>query len=114
MYGAVRMGEEFPAFPPYVKPELPPNTPEYDDDADEDERREARAALDIERRDYAVVQGFIRGFQDNIQDAVESALFQDLEHIRFGFDNVWPKESWTRSRVTARSACQRLRRCRRT
>ena len=55
MYGAVRMGEEFPAFPPYVKPELPPNTPEYDDDADEDERREACAALDIERRDYAVV-----------------------------------------------------------
>ena len=49
------MGEEFPAFPPYVKPELPPNTPEYDDDADEDERREACAALDIERRDYAVV-----------------------------------------------------------
>ena len=22
----------------------------------------------------------------------ESALYQDLEHIRFGFDNVWPKE----------------------
>ena len=92
IYGAGRMGEDFPTFPPYVKPEPPPNIPEYDDDVDEDERREARAALDIERRDYAVVQGFIRGFQDNIQDAVESALYQDLEHIRFGFDNVWPKE----------------------
>ena len=85
------MGEEFPTFPPDVKPEPPPNTPEYDDDTDEDERREACAALDIERCDYAIVQGFIRGFQDNIQDAVESALYQDLEHIRFGFDNVWPK-----------------------
>ena len=81
------MGEEFPTFPPYVKPEPPPKTPEYDDDADEDEH-EARAALDIERRDYAVVQEFIRGFQDNIQDAVESALYQDLERIRFGFNNV--------------------------
>ena len=86
------MGEELPTFPPYVKPEPPPNTPDYDDNADEDERRGARAALDIKGRDYAVVQGFIRGFQDNIQDAVELELYQDLEHIRFGFDNVWPKE----------------------
>ena len=86
------MGEEFPTFPSYVKPEPPQNTPDYDDDADKDERREDRAALDIERRGYAIVQGFVRGFQDKIQYAVESALYQDLEHIRFGFDNVWPRE----------------------
>ena len=41
---------------------------------------------------YAVVQGFIQGFQDNMQDAVESRLYQNLDHISFGFDNVWPKE----------------------
>ena len=86
------MGEEFPTFPPDVKPEPPPNTLDYDDDTDKCERREARAALDIKWWDYAVIQGFIRGFQDNTQDAVESRLYQDLEHIRFGFDNVWPKE----------------------
>ena len=27
-----------------------------------------------------------------MQDAVESRLYQDLDHIRFGFDNAWPKE----------------------
>ena len=86
------MGREFPTFPPYVKTEPPPNTPYYDDDADEDERREARAALDIKRCNYAVVQGFIRGLQDIMQDIVKSRLYQDLEHIRFGFNNVWPKE----------------------
>ena len=32
----------------YVKPEPPPNPPDYGDGADEDERREARASLDIE------------------------------------------------------------------
>ena len=76
----------------YVKPKPLPNTPDYDNDADKDEKREARADLDIKWRNYAVVQGFIQHFQDNIQGAVESRLCQDLEHIRFGFDNVWPKE----------------------
>ena len=91
IYGAERLAEEFPDFPPYVKPATPPNISDYADGADEDDRREARANLDIQRRDYAVVQGFIRGYQENILNAVESRLYQDLEHIRFGFDNVWPK-----------------------
>ena len=59
----------------YVKPEPPPNTPDYGNDADKDEKREARADLDIKRHNYAAVQGFIQGFQDNIQDAVESRLY---------------------------------------
>ena len=57
IYGAERLAEEFPDFPPYQQPKTPPNTPEYPDNADEDERQEARAELDLQRRDYAIVQG---------------------------------------------------------
>jgi hypothetical protein len=64
--------------------------PDYPDNADEDERRDLRANLDIRRRNYAVVQGFIRGFGENIRDACEEKLYQDLEHIRFGYDKLWP------------------------
>ena len=90
IYGTARMADEFPAYPPYEEPEQPPNVPNYPDDADEDERRDLRAALDIERRDWAVVQGFLQGFGGNVRDACKEKLYQDLEHVRFGYDEVWP------------------------
>ena len=43
-------------------PRTAPNTLDYEDDADENERSEAWAKLDIKRRDFAIVQGFIRGY----------------------------------------------------
>ena len=90
IYGQQRMGEEFPDFPPYEQPEQPPNVPNYPAEADEDERRDLRAALDIRRRDYAVVQGFIKGFSENLRDACDEKTYQDLKHPRFGYDDVWP------------------------
>ena len=92
IYGTERMAAEFPDYPPYEDPEPPPNVPVYPDDADEDERRNLRSDLDIQRRDDAVVKGFIKGFGENIQDACEEKLYQDLEHIRFGYDEVWPEQ----------------------
>ena len=91
IYGGERLAEEFPDYPPYEQPETPPNVPEYPDDSSEDERRDLREALDIQRRDDAVVRGFIKGFGENIRDACEEKLYQDLEHVRFGYDEVWPE-----------------------
>ena len=82
------MAEEFPAYPPYKQPETPPNVSDYPDDADEYERRDLRETLDIQRRDDAVVRGFLKGFGENIRDACEEKLYQDLEHVRFGYDKV--------------------------
>ena len=92
IYGADRMAAEFPDYPAYAQPEAPPNVPEYPEEADEDERSDLRAELDIQRRDDAVVRGFIKGFGENIRDACEEKLCQDLEHVRFGYDEVWPEE----------------------
>ena len=32
-----------------------------------------------------VVRGFLKGFGKNIRDACEEKLYQDLEHVRFGY-----------------------------
>ena len=92
IYDTERMAAKFPDYPAYAAPKAPPNVPDYPDGADEDECRNLRAALNIQRRDDPVVKGFIKGFWENIQDACEEKLYQDLEHIRFGYDDVWPEE----------------------
>ena len=48
--------------------------------------------MDIQRRDDAIVRGFLKDFGENIRDACEEKLYQDLEHARFGNGEVWPEE----------------------
>ena len=71
IYGAGRMAEEFPDYPLYEQSKTPQNVPNYPNNADEDKRRDLREALDIHRRDGAIVRGFLKGFGENIWDACE-------------------------------------------
>lgn len=92
MCGAERMIQEFPDFPPCEQPEPPPNAPDYPEEAYEEDIRDARNGLNIERRDHAVILGFIHGFGENFREALEEKLYQDLEHIRFGYNGIWPEQ----------------------
>ena len=82
----------FQTIPPANNPRSPPNVPDYPDDADENERQDLQAALDIQRRDDAVVRGFLKGFGEKNRDTCEEKLYQDLKHVRFGYDEVWSEE----------------------
>ena len=60
IYGPELMNQEFPLFLPYVQPEAPGTSPEYpNEEPSDDEVRDARNVLDIERRDHSVVLGFV-------------------------------------------------------
>ena len=69
----------------------PPNTPNYLDDATDEELRDAKQTHGILRRDHAVLTGFIRGFVESFMEAVDLDRYQDLEHRRYGYDGVWPE-----------------------
>ena len=77
------------AFPPLCPTYAPPpNSPTIPDDATDGEIRDARSALDILHCDYTVLQGCILGFGENIRDAVDTSLYQDLKHVRFGYNDI--------------------------
>ena len=74
IYGVERMAEEFPAYPPYEQPKTPPNVPDYPDGADEDERRDLRESLSIQRRDDAVVRGFLKALAKTFKMPAKKTL----------------------------------------
>ena len=89
--GAERMALEHPDLDPFVMSERPPNTPpDLANNAGNQAVRLAVADNEAKKRDYAIIQGFIKGTRDNIKDALDLEYYEDLEHVEHGYDNVTP------------------------
>ena len=46
----------------------------------------------LAKRDFAVVTGFCRGAGELIREALDSEYYEDLSHVRYGYDEVKPRE----------------------
>ena len=90
--GATRLAADYPALDPFFEPTIPPNSPTLPARPTPEQIRDAKAANDLLKRDWAVVAGFRRGVGELIREALDSEYYDDLEHGRFGYDQVTPRQ----------------------
>ena len=69
--GAARHAIDHPTLAAFVRPNRPPDTPNYPNNASGVVIKNITDAWNVTRRDWAVLQGFIEGFSTIIQRVVD-------------------------------------------
>ena len=90
--GAARFTADNPLLPPFLQPVQPPNSPVMPANPTAAQIRAATDSNNLEKRDWAVVQGFCRGVGDNIRDALDLEFYAALEHNTYEYLNVLPRQ----------------------
>ena len=90
--GAVRMAADHPAVDPFVHPAQPDMAPTIAPGTSQHETRRLLDENNLARRDYTVVLGFCRGASKLIRNALDTEYYEDLEHVRYGYDRILPRE----------------------
>ena len=90
--GAARLAADFPALPPFIFPDRPDMAPTIPNGTNQQTVRQLVDENNLKKRDWAVISGFCRGASEQIRNALDSEYYEDLEHVRFGYDDVKPRE----------------------
>lgn len=90
--GAVRYHADHPLLPGYVAPVQPPNTPVLPPNASAARIRQLTDENNLQKRDWAILQGFRRGVSHNFRDALDLEFYSALEHADYEYINVLPRE----------------------
>lgn len=88
--GAVRFAADNPLSPTFLQPAQPPNSPVLPANPTTAQIRAATDLNNLEKRDWAVVQGFCRGVGENIRNALDLEFCAALEHNTYEYLNVLP------------------------
>ena len=90
--GAARLAADYPALPAFTFPDRPDMAPTIPNGTNQAGIRQLVDENNLEKWDWAVVSGFCRGVNESIMNALDSEYYEDLEHVRFGYDEVKPRE----------------------
>ena len=90
--GAVRLAADHPGVDPFLHPDRPDMAPTIAPGTSQHETRRLLDENNLARRDYAVVSGFCRGASELIRNALDTEYYEDLEHVRYGYDRIRPRE----------------------
>lgn len=90
--GATRLAADHPTLPAFTFPPRPDMAPNIPNNATAHQIRHLSDQNNLAKRDYAVVTGFCRGASELIRNALDVEYYEDLEHARYGYDEVKPRE----------------------
>ena len=90
--GAARYATDHPTLPAYVRPTEPAANPPLPGNASGLQIRIADGNHERTHKDWARVCGFVRGMGENVQDAVDQRYWSGLDHVEYGYLNVWPED----------------------
>ena len=93
--GATRYAAENPTFPPYAVPTQPLSSPQLPANPTESQIRTLTDEKNLLKRDWDVVRGFRRGISKKICDALDLEFFESLQHARYNYLKVLPREHIT-------------------
>ena len=86
--GAAKYALDNPAMPAHVAPAQPANTLNFPNNASGAIIKAATDANNLEKCDWAVICGFRRGVDENIQDALDLEFYSALENKDYSYLNV--------------------------
>ena len=90
--GAVRMAADHPTLAAFTFPARPDLAPTIPGGTSQHETRRLLDLNNLARRDFAVITGFCRGASELIRNNLDSEYYEDLEHVRYGYDRIKPRE----------------------